>query len=289
MPKELTHWWLASEALRRLPLDRPVRQQLEEHHAAYLVGAVLPDSLLHLINGPDGVTARQLANEFHDCRNHSYTPLLTFLAGTPDLPPAQQACLLGITAHIEADIAFHPFVYALAGDDIGRHYQVETDLDLWLLHRGQCPPVLELDELLDDDTRKAADAVMAGVFDPQALLPAESRAEALHHHAQCQARYGSPLWQILARLLGILPGTPFHRWQHLFYPYFLWQQGRAICWPQRWIHPANAIERGDSPEGLAEEAITRITSLLRRVDDEGLAAALRKQNGENLLTGLPPG
>lgn len=288
MPKELTHWWLASEALRRLPLDRPVRQQLEEYQTNYLLGAVLPDTLLHLLSGQQGATARQLANVFHDCRTHSYAPLLRFVANSPDLPPAQQACLLGITAHIEADIVFHPFVYALAGNDMGRHYQVETDLDLWLLHHDRRPPVLELAELLDDGSREAADALMAGVFDPQDLLSADARAEALRQHTRCQARYGSPAWQLLAILLGILPGTPFHRWRHLFYPYFQWQEGRDICWPHRWRHPINGTERGDSPEGLAGEAITRITSLLRRVDDEGLSTALRRQPGENLLTGLPP-
>jgi len=48
MPKEILHWWLASAAQQRLPLDRATRQLLEEQQAAYLVGAVLPDTLLHL-------------------------------------------------------------------------------------------------------------------------------------------------------------------------------------------------------------------------------------------------
>lgn len=285
MPKELTHWWIAGEAVRRLPLDRPTRQLLEEQQAAYLVGAVLPDSLLHLLSGPYSATARHLADAFHDCRQHSYAPLLNFLANQP-LPAEQQACLLGIATHIETDLVFHPFIYAQAGVDLGRHYRIETNLDLWLLKRNQRPPVTELRELLaDEHSTAAAVAVLSGVFDPQKQLPDDSINEALRQHARLQARYGAPGWQLLARLLGLMPGTSFHRWQHLFYPYF-WHNGRTIHWPDRWQHPGNGQERGDTPEGLLTEAITRISTLLRGVDDLGLAAALRRQPGENLLTGL---
>lgn len=288
MPKELLHWWLAAASQQRLPLDRTTRHLLEEQQAAYLIGAVLPDTLLHLLGGGQHAMARQLASTFHDNPLHSYTPLLNFLARTPQPTPAQQACLLGIASHIETDVVFHPFVYALSGNDLGRHYRVETDLDLWLLHSGRQPPELELNELLSEETTAAAATVLAGVFDPQAILTAATIDEALRQHVLIQARYGSAGWQLLSRLLGLLPGTPFHRWQHLFYPLFSWRKGRPIQWPTRWNHPVNGGERGDTPQGLLTEALTRIASLLRTADESGIRAALRKQPGENLLTGLPP-
>lgn len=289
MPKELMHWWLASAAHKRIPLDRAVRQLLEEQQAAYLVGAVLPDSLLHLPGGGHHAKARQLADCFHNSASHSYKPLLDFLARTPHLAPAQEACLLGVASHIEADIVFHPFVYALSGTDLGRHYRVETDLDLWLLHSGRQPPYRQLRALISEETTAAATSVLAGVFDPQATLPAAVIEEALCSHMFIQARYSAGGWQLLARLLGLLPGTPFHRWQHLFYPLFNQGSGRDVHWPTRWHHPLNGSERGDTPHGLVTEALTRITALLRAADESGLAAALRRQPGENLLTGLPPG
>ncbi len=287
MPKELLHWWLATEAVRRLPLDRPARQLLEDQQAAFLTGAVVPDSLLHLLHSPYSETARQLADTFHDSSQHCYAPLLNFLDRQPDLSPADQACLLGIATHIEVDSIFHPFVYAQAGQNQGRHYRVETDLDLWLLHHGQRPPVLTLQDLMTDASHNAACRMLAGIFDPGGLLPAQSIDEALQQHARLQARYGSAGWQLLARILGLLPGTPFHHWQHLFYP-SNWQAGRAVQWPRHWQHPGTGNQRGDTPEGLMTEAISRITTLLRNVDDCGMTAALRKQPGENLLTGLPP-
>lgn len=282
------HWWLASAAQQRLPLDSVTRQLLEEQQAAYLVGAVLPDTLLHLQGAGQHAMARQLADSFHDSRLHSYTPLADFLARTPQLTPAQQACLLGIASHIETDIVFHPFVYALSGNDLGLHYRVETNLDLWLLKSGRHPPEFELRGLISEGTTTTATSVLAGVFDPQATLSADTIAEALQQHIRIQGRYGCSGWQLLARLLGFVPGTPFQRWQHLFYPFFNWRNGRAIQWPTRWQHPSNASKRGDTPQGLLNEALTRITSLLRAVNEVGLAAAVRKQPGENLLTGLPP-
>jgi len=282
------HWWLASAAKQRLPLDRATRQLLEEQQSAYLVGAVLPDTLLHLQGGGQYALARQLSDRFHDSQSHSYAPLLSFLANNPQLTPAQHACLLGVACHIETDIVFHPFVYALSGNDLGRHYRVETNLDLWLLNSGRRPPELELRELMTEESASAAATVLAGVFDPQALLPAADIADALRQHTHIQARYGDSGWQLLARLLGLLPGTPFHRWQHLFYPLFSWRKGRPIPWPTRWIHPVSGNERGDTPQGLLIEALTRITNLLRAVDEHGLTTAFRKQPGENLLTGLGP-
>ncbi len=286
MPKELTHWWLAGEAVRRLPLDRPTRQLLEEQEAAYLVGAVLPDTLLHILRGPHRETAHRLAAAFHDPSGHSYAPLLQYLTRHPQPTPEERACLLGIATHIEADSVLHPFVYALAGDDMGRHYQVETDLDLWLLQQGRRPATTDLQTLLSEEARTAAVELLAGLFDPQGLLAGETLSEALDLHARWQARYGDPVWQFLARLLGLLPATPFRRWRHLFYP-GQWQQGRPIQWPRQWRHPITGQARGDTPEGLMTEAVTRIATLLRHLDELGLVPALRSQPGEHLLTGLP--
>ena len=289
MPKELTHWWLAAEAVRRLPLDRPTRHLLEEQQAAYLVGAVLPDTLPHLLREPHSTMGARLTDAFHDSRMHSYNPLLACIAGTPDLSPEQQACLLGIATHIETDIVFHPFVFAQAGSNRGCHYRVETDLDLWLLQHHPHPPADELRELLfhdhSDSVFKAAASVLSCVFDPRGLLPPEAVEEALQQHALLQARYNSPGWKLLIRLLGLFPGTRYRQWQHLFYP-LRGHRGRPVCWPERWQHPVSGVERGDTPEGLLTEAITRITALLRGVDDLGLTTALRRQPGENLLTGL---
>lgn len=287
MPKELLHWWLADEALRTLPLGSTVRQQLSSQQEAYLVGAILPDTLLHLVVGRWSAAALAAAQRFHEPCGNSYTPLVQYvglLQQNDLLQPATIACLLGIAAHMEADIVFHPLICSLARDDIGLHYAIETELDLWLLGAGRKPPLTRLRSVLTPAAAGAAIASMQGVFDPAGILPASALHQALQLHALLQGMYGSPGWQLLAALLALLP-HPFLRSRHrLFYP-LQWRHGKTIDWSQRF----SRAQGKQTPEELAERAVERIAGLLLAVEELGLLAALRGQAGENLVTGEPPG
>ena len=165
MPKELTHWWLADQARLRLPPDSPLRELLDQHLHCYLLGAVLPDTLLHPLPPPHRARAIQLANNFHNPRTHSYLPLIRLFDHTPEPDAATLACLLGIASHIEADAGLHPFVYSQCGEDLGMHYRLETDLDLWLLHNGAHLPAVRVAELLTPQATTVAAQVLATVFD----------------------------------------------------------------------------------------------------------------------------
>jgi len=285
MPKELTHWRLATEAVQQLPFDCATRRLLEEHQAAYLVGAVLPDTLLHLVLGRWSTTALQLSRNFHQPADNSFRPLLAFAEKAP-LTPGVSACLLGVASHIEADIVFHPYICALAGDHIGRHYQLETELDLYLLYKDKKPPVWRLDELLTSEVSDQVLLVLRGIFDPSSRLPDEVLQHALQLHGQIQGMYGTPHWQMLAWLLGLVPNYWLRSFQKLFYP-FDWQRGRGKNWPDRWQHAVTGQERGDTPDGLMVDACSRITELLRKVDQQGIVQSFRIHPGENLITGLP--
>lgn len=299
MPKELTHWWLAAQAQHRLPPDSPTRHLLTVQQSAYLAGSVLPDTLLHLILGRWSATALRLAHAFHEPPGNSYAPLVRFVEqqgeeyqkavsdsspGPLTLDPAFIACLLGIAAHIEADIVFHPYICALSGNDIGLHYRYETDLDLWLLKDGRKPPVWRFKELLTGQVSDVAVSVAHAVFDPEEELPPSAIRQALQLHSSIQGMYGSPGWQLLAGCLTLLPVPALRSRQKLFYP-FNWQKGRSLLWPDRWTDPATGQIRHETPEKLAEKAVERIGRLLCRVDQTGLADTLRDQPGENLITG----
>lgn len=296
MPKERTHWWLAAAALQRLPQHLALKKLLETEQQALLIGAVLPDTLLHLIRGPWSATALQLAHDFHEPQEHSYAPLLRFAtrfllaaSGSETAQPARHngiaACLLGIAAHMETDIVFHPYIGALAGDDLCRHYHVETELDLRLLHEGRQLPVRRLRDLLDQQHFEVAAHVLRRVFDSQEKLPPEVARQALQLHSRIQAMYDTPAWQLLASGLALLPIPGLRCRQHLFYPLHNRPSDRP-AWPEHWLHPATGQQQHASPDELAEEAITRIADLLCRVDELGLEAAFRQQPGENLVTGV---
>lgn len=295
MPKERTHWWLAAAAQQRLAQHRPLKKLLEAEQHAWLIGTVLPDTLLHLIRGPWSATALQLAHDFHEPQEHSYLPLIRFtertgldidrLASDPRAQRDVVVCLLGIAAHMEADIVFHPYIGTLSGDDLCRHYYIETELDLRLLHGERQPPILHLRQLLHGQLPDVAVQVIRGVFDPQGKLPSDAVRQALQLHSRIQAMYNAPAWQLLAYGLSLLPSPGLRCRQHLFYPLRTRADDRP-AWPEHWQHPITGKQRHASPDDLAEEAITRIVNLLCRVEDEGLTAAFRRQPGENLVTGV---
>jgi len=287
VPKELTHWWLAAQAQEQLPLDSPTRQLLTAEQPAYLSGAVLPDTLLHLVWGPWSKTALRLAREFHEPPGNSYAPLIQFIEqqGPENLAPALNACLLGVAAHIEADIAFHPIICSLSDNDIGLHYLNETRLDLWLLQKKRKPPVWRLKECLSDKVEDLLLTVAAGLFDPQKELPPAVFRQALQLHSGIQSMYGSPGWQLLAGFLALLP-IPVLRSRHkLFYP-FNWRQGGHHPWPEHWLNPATGEQLHETMETITEKAVERISKLLLRVDTAGLLNSFREQPGENLITGV---
>lgn len=314
MPKELTHWWLAAEAVEQLAPDSPLRKLLHQEWQLYLTGAVLPDTLLHLVTGNCSATALASADRFHDPPGSSYQPLIRFLEDqgsgtkgqTPDDPcpldtcstqaersrsltldPAIIACLLGVAAHIEADIVCHPFVYALAGTDMARHYTVETGLDLWLLATDHKPPVLQLRDLVDQRAQDTAVTVLGGLFDPAGVMPKQALQQALSLHCLIQGMYGSLGWQLAAGLLALLP-VPFLRSRHkLFYP-LGWKRGRTGDWPERWQHPVNGVTSTKGPQELMNDAVAKIARMLAQVEVLGIAEAFAAQAGENLLTGLIP-
>lgn len=292
MPKELTHWWLAAHAQTQLPLDSPTRRLLAAEQPAYLVGAVLPDTLLHLVFGPWSATALRLARDFHEPPENSYTPLVRFVEQQEQkgaVTPAVSACLSGVAAHIEADIIFHPYICSLSGNNIGLHYMYETDLDLWLLKGGKTPPVWRLKELLSDDVSNAVESVAQGLFDPAEELPRSAVRQALKLHGSIQGMYGSPGWQLLAKCLALLPIRSLRNRHKLFYP-LGWQQGHHLIWPDCWTDPATGTEQHDTPKKLAAKAVERIRQMMCRVDEAGLLQALKEQPGENLITGVssPP-
>ena len=306
MPKELTHWWLAAQAVEKLNPDSPLRQLLHQEQQLYLTGAVLPDTLLHLVAGRWSAAALASADRFHDPPGSSYQPLIRFLEGQGSrvkgqggndspvvapcpltLDPAVIACLLGVAAHIEADIVCHPFVYALSGNDMTRHYAVETGLDLWLLATHHKPPVLRLRDLVDQRVQDTAVTVLGGLFDPSGTLPEQALRQAVALHVLIQGMYGAPGWQLAAGLLALLP-VPFLRSRHkLFYP-FGWKRGRKGVWPDSWQHPVTGETSTKDPQELMDNAVARIVRMLVQVEVLGIKEAFAAQAGENLLTGLIP-
>jgi hypothetical protein len=289
MPKELTHWILADRALAGLSEGSRLRKLIQRHHDCYLGGAVLPDTLLHHVRGPHAETALALARQFHDSSGNSFAPLIQAEQHLPDsLPPAALACLLGVITHMQADIVFHPFVYALTGTTgIGRHYRLETDMDVHFLRGGAKPAVRHLSDLVSPTTRPVLVDTCALLFDPGNQLPRQALEQALKHHCRFQGMYDRTFWKLAAGLASLLAGAPFREQRHLFYPLSGAAESKMGEDAVEWRHPVSGEPRRTSLEQLADDTVQRCTTLFERIETAGsLAEVLSVSTGENLLTGM---
>ncbi|MDA8412531.1 MAG: zinc dependent phospholipase C family protein [Desulfobacteraceae bacterium] len=289
MPKELTHWILAERALAGLGSNSRLRGLIRNHLDCYLGGAVLPDTLLHLFRGPRATRALALATGFHDTAGNSFAPLIRaeqHLAG--EIPEATLACLLGVITHMQADIVFHPFVYALAGNGgIGRHYRIETDIDVLLLRGGARPAVRHLAELMSPATRSVLLDTCALLFDPDGHLSRQELERALKLHCRFQGLYDRTSCKLAVRLAALLAGAPLREQQHLFYPLAGLRKNSYISGAMEWRHPFSGEQRQTSVDQLADSAVRRITTLFKRLEALGsLTDTLSESPGENLLTGM---
>jgi hypothetical protein len=290
MPKELTHLLIADRALQGLPSGSPLRILLESHLSVYRAGAVLPDTLLHMFHGPCASAARALAHTFHDASGNSFAPLIRAEESIPgSLPHAMLACLLGVITHIETDIVFHPFVFALTGAaGIARHYRIETDIDCCFLRSGTIPATTQMSDMISPDSHDTIITAISLLFDPTGSLPRPVLEQALAEHCRVQTMYDKAFWKLAVRFLAIIKGSPYRDQQHLFYPLLLSSGGtfnadRVV----EWQHPASGETQHGSLAELAGEAVQRTTRLFVRIEETGsLAAALGNSPAENLLTGL---
>ena len=190
---------------------------------------------------------------------------------------------------MQADIVFHPLVYALApGSGMGVHYRVETDIDCHFLRLGSRPAVKRLSQLLAAAPRDVLLDAAALLFDRDGLLPRAVLEQALRQHCRYQGLYDRTFWKLAVSGAALLPGSPLREQRHLFYPLAGHRVGRfAVGRTVEWRHPVSGETQRTSLDGLADEAVRRTVATFRRIEQAGtLAAALTLHPGENLLTGM---
>lgn len=289
MPKELTHWIIAQRALDAMDAWSETSNVLRDHYDFYLAGAVLPDTLLHLVRGPDAGVALNLADLFHDAGKNSYAPLIMFEEKAKKALSADtKACLLGVLCHMQADIVFHPFVHSLSGwEEIGMHYRLETEIDCCLIRRGALPPVRSLNEIITPSLRKKLTELCVDLFDPQGKLSKKGVEDALELHCKYQGMYDDFLWKMLAVVGGHLPLTSLKQQRHLFYPVFRSGRGKKLAGEGSWEHPVSGLLQTSTLNDLVDLAVRRSARLFMQINDQNsFKGVLGNAKGENLLTGI---
>lgn len=290
MPKELTHWIIAERAFKELNSDSRLYCTIDHSKKEYLAGAVLPDTLLHLFKGPHAESALSAAGRFHNTDGNSYDPLIRAESeqGQSFSDPVL-SCLLGVISHMQADMVFHPYIFALTGiDNIGRHYQLETDIDMYLTSKCMQPSVNKLYDLITAETEQTIITV-AELLYSDAEISRTTISKALKLHCRFQSMYGNTFWKLVVNLLGVFLGKPYSQQRHLFYPIelsgknYLNQMTEAV----EWEHPVTGEVRKSKIEDLVDDAVMRTVEVFRRIEvEKSLVATLVDPPGCNLLTGM---
>jgi Zinc dependent phospholipase C len=291
LPKELTHWILAERVLSRLQPQERLHGILIRNRNEYLAGAVLPDTLLHLFRSKFAKQALDAADVFHDTSGNSYQPLINAeKALNNSIPEPIMASMLGVISHMLADTVFHPYVYAMTGkDDIGRHYKLETAIDLFFCLEDRVWCGKRLSEIVDKEVSETLVTVSDLIFNANGGLPRETIAFALKLHIRYQGMYDSLFWKLIVRALGAVFGRPFSQQQHLFYPFRVRKSEVRTFFNAvpEWKHPVSGKVSNLTLEQLADECVQETAALFSRISQQGsFAATLTDPPGRNLLTGM---
>lgn len=145
VPKELTHWHIAREALQK-GVPAMVGGIIANNPALYYFGAVAHDIAFYDLSKPSEASIERVANQLHGVDGeNTLLPLIEIMetALTQKNQQPYLAFVLGMLTHFVADSTFHPMVYYMSGNyfaedplerskAVFRHRLLETAIDLWL-------------------------------------------------------------------------------------------------------------------------------------------------------------
>jgi hypothetical protein len=144
MPKEITHWLIASQATDELK-GSLLGDLLSSYPFCLKLGAVFHDALFYNLNGSHTKQFLTLAGEFHGTRGEDTYRLVRDIYQAAQNSKTREpllALMVGIISHIQADSSFHPLVYYVSGDydhpdpvtrakAVGSHRRFESLMDLY--------------------------------------------------------------------------------------------------------------------------------------------------------------
>lgn len=245
VPKEYIHFRIAERAaalLARTRLGPDLAPAQPRCRAALLLGAVFHDALFYLETPGhrEPATLLRLPHLLHGKEGNDTHGILraqaahTALLAHSDNGPLARAFLVGLVAHVQADVALHPLIYHLSGDyynepqAVERHRLLESCLDLSVagsLRELRKRRLRELLRIISPVKLAPLDylAVLAGC-DTEDIARATRRAWSIFGCMQMLAL--SRMGNTLARLRPLLPSA----WR-------LPRETLALCYP-----PAASVE-----------------------------------------------
>jgi len=296
VPKELTHWHIAREALQRgVPVK--VGEIIASNPALYYIGAIAHDIAFYDLSKPSEARIERVANQLHGVDGeNTLVPLSEMMINALGQNNSQAllAFLLGMLTHFVADSTFHPMVYYMSGnyfaedpEDRGkavfRHRLVETAIDLWLetVNPIEYPAdLIHLWREAGEDGRQAL-KLLVGYYSylgDKKLIGRFRKAWRNHRFLQTAFSWSIP-WRVLAlyRRFGHLS---VERLEALFYPQPL--DLSFFDANLEWLHPVTGEANNMTLEELYDSSANKVIALFEQLGAEPL------ENWPKLLRTLPP-
>lgn len=135
MPKEIIHFLVAEKAADTLH-DSPFNETIHRHQAALVLGAVFPDAFFYLTGRQPGEVLQAGKRLHGEDGRDTFDFLKKTARHAHDNPGAPRSFVVGLAAHLAADIVLHPMVFYHTGNTntdrkaVERHRMLETVMDM---------------------------------------------------------------------------------------------------------------------------------------------------------------
>ena len=120
MPKEITHWAIATTARKNVYYNR-IKCVIDENYASFLVGAVAYD-IPYYSRGKSSRILTKKGDELHGVETCKvWEPIINLLQNYSvdedgDIPDFILAFILGCISHVIIDSRYHPLIYYFTGN-----------------------------------------------------------------------------------------------------------------------------------------------------------------------------
>lgn len=268
MPKEITHFALASRLRHRMKSGSLFYEPVRDFPCLFRLGAVAPDIPFFYLAGPHRRAVQALSPYYHRTDSSALKPLLRFLETHGS--PAAKALAAGVACHLISDTVFHPMVLYFAGTQgvhsgaTGRHRRFETAMDLHFHYlSGQDPYLYRLVRSVEIP-RPELNGLLAGLFSG-GRVPPRVMGRSLDWFRGIQFLFRNSLVRQAAALCerssrplpAAVSGVIYPRSRPLALPFF---SGRL-----RYRHPCTGTEVDTSLSALVKKTVDSTLCLLDHI------------------------
>lgn len=304
MPKELTHWHIAREALRR-GVPAQVGKIIEFSPALYYFGAIAHDIASYDFSKPPEANIERIANQLHGVDGeNTLVPLIVMMerALSQNNKHTQLAFMLGMLTHFVADSTFHPMVYYMSGNyfaedpeerskAVFRHRLFETAIDLWLETIDPIKYSFNLIHIWRETGEAGQEAFellvghYANLGDKNIMSHFK---KALENYRLLQTAFSwSTPWRILAFYRRFVDQS-VEKYEALFYsqPLNLSFFDSSLDW----LHPVTGAPHDMTLKELYNVSVEKVITLFERLDTQAIEKwplLLRELQPLSLDSGLP--